>query len=254
MSLPREARRFFGRSGENLAGIAAVLVESALAAPSVLRGTPRRILVRQIYFTGIEALPVLAAAALLAGYLAIFQLHAVLARDLNLTLNVFRSLLVQEGAVLLVSMFVLARSGSAMASELATMKLSGELGAIWRLGLDVSRILIAPRVVSCALSVAALTVYVQILLIFGGIGLMALFHRWDYPLAMEKYLGGIEPASALINILRSLLFGAGISVVACAAGLRAIPGPTGVPNATRGAVVGGFAAIIVLQVFFSLLD
>jgi phospholipid/cholesterol/gamma-HCH transport system permease protein len=246
-----EIARFVSVRARDLAGIFLVLVESTLAASAVLRGTARQVFMRQVYFTGIEALPLLAAAAVLAGYLAVYQLFSVLASDLDLTLTVFRSLIVQEGAVLLVSMFVLARSGSAMASELASMKLNGELDSIWRLGLDVSRIILAPRVLSCALSVAALTVYVQVLLVFGGIGLMALFHRWDYPLAMEKYLGGVQPAVALMTILRSLLFGAAISAVACSQGLRARPGPTGVPNATRGAVVGGFAAILVLQAVFS---
>jgi phospholipid/cholesterol/gamma-HCH transport system permease protein len=248
-----EIPNFVSIRAQDLAGICLVLVESFLAAPAILRGTAKQVFMRQVYFTGIEALPLLAAAAFLAGYLTVFQLFSVLANDLDLTLTVFRSLVVQEGAVLLVSMFVLARSGSAMASEIANMKLNGELDSIWRLGLDVSQIILAPRVLSCALSVAALTVYVQLILVFGGIGLMSLFHRWDYPLAIEKYLGGVQPAVALMTLFRSLLFGAAISAVACSKGLRARPGPTGIPNATRGAVVGGFAAIFVLQAIFSLI-
>lgn len=254
MKICGEAGRFLCQMTASLAGVVLVIVESFLAIPKLSGRSSLQVFLRQVYFTGIEALPLLAAAALLAGYMAAYNIYALLAGDLDLTLTVFRSLLVQEGSVFIVSIFVLARSGSAIASELARMKQDGELKAIWRLGVDVPGFLIAPRVAATALSVAALTVYVQVLLVLGGIGLMALFHRWDYPLGMEKFLGGIDPGYSILNMFRSLIFGAAIGVVACSSGLRAEPGPTGIPNATCEAFVGGFATILFLQILFSAVD
>ncbi len=236
--------------GRDICSVFVILAETCLRLPSIFHGPGKNIFFRQVYFSGIEALPILSIAALLAGYLALHQLFGVLGRDLQLTLDVFRSMLVQEGAVLMVALFVLARSGSAMSSELAGMRLNGEIPAIWRLGIDVAEFLVIPRVAACAVSVAALAVYVQMLLVFGGIALMALFHEWDYLLAMDKFLRGIQPAQAILTVFRTLAFGASIAAVACSSGLRAKPGPSGVPIATRGAVVTGFAAILILQALF----
>ncbi|MCX7868853.1 MAG: ABC transporter permease, partial [Terrimicrobiaceae bacterium] len=158
-----------------------------LDLPALLRPPARGVLLKQIYFTGIGALPLLALAGFLGGWLLLHQLFQVMRGDLVFTIEVMRFLLVQEGSVFLVAMFVLARSGGAMASELAAMRLQGETAQLERWGVNLRAYLVAPRVWGAGLAVAGLVVCVQILVVLGGFAMMSLFANWDFQRALEVF-------------------------------------------------------------------
>jgi phospholipid/cholesterol/gamma-HCH transport system permease protein len=244
-----------GYFSENASAYLRILADAFLHIPAVLRPPCLRVLLKQVYFNGIESLPFLSLTALLLGFAASSRLYQVMSKDLSRTVDVFRSMIVQEGAVLVVAFYVMARSGSAIASELASCKQHGEVAALYRMGIDPAEYLIAPRVLGCMLSVSALTIFFQIVLVLGGFALASFFMEWDYALAMKKFLhGGISPEGAFFSLLKTSVFGALIGAVACQQGLRAVRGPQGIPVATRTAVVHGFAAIVLASTVFFLLS
>lgn len=232
------------------AGFFSVLADAVVHRSQILRDPVRRVFLKQIYFTGIEALPLLALAALMGGFFTTAKLNQVLGQEMGVTIEVVRFLLVQEGAVLTVSLFLLARSGSAIAAELAAGARAGEISALYRMGINPGAYLVAPRVIAFAVCVAALTLFFQLILVFGGFALMALIEGWDYVLALERFSRGIQPGFAAINVIRSFVFGALIGGIACLHGLRAVSGPRGIPVATRSTFVHGFAAIILADSLF----
>ncbi len=236
----------------NLAAYAGTLFDAVRKSPVMLLPLYLRVLLKQVYFTGIEALPILAVAGLVGGFLTIDQLYLVMGKEMVITIEVMRFLLVQEGAVFLVAVYVLARSGSAIASELASMRQNGEVRQMYLCGVDPSAYLVAPRVWGAALSVAALTVYVQILMVFGGFALMALFSGWDYVMALEVFSRGLDPFRGFLTILKAFAFGMVLGTVACQQGLQAVPGPQGIPVAARSAVVHSFAGILLVDVMFTI--
>jgi len=236
----------------NLAAYGGTFWDALRQLPAVLRAPCLRVLLKQVYFTGIEALPILAVAALLGGYLTTQQLYLVMGKELVLTVEVVRFLLVQEGAVFLVAIYVLARSGSAIASELASMRQNGEVLQLYRWGVDPAAYLVAPRVWGPALSIAGLTVYVQVIMVLGGFALMALFEGWDYVMSLEVFSRGLDPARGFLTILKGFGFGLVLGSVACQQGLQAVPGPQGIPMAARSAVVHSFAGILILDSIFTI--
>lgn len=236
-----------------LVGYFSVLADVVKKSPKILRQPNFRVFQKQLFFTGIESLPILVTASLVAGFVALSQLFQILNRDMGKTLEVFRVLLVQEGAVLIVAFFLLARSGSAMASELAACSQRGEVVTLYRLGIDPGEYLVAPRVISMMLCAAALTVYCQVVLVFGGFGLMSFFYEWDYFFALEKFAGQLVLGDAVLTMCKTLVFGVLVGAVCCWQGLRAVSGPQGIPVATRTAVIHGFAMILLADAVFSLL-
>jgi len=230
-----------------------VLVDAIRYLPLVFCKPNARVFLKQIYFTGIEALPLLAITALVGGYLAIQQLFVLLGKDMTLTPELVRVLLVRDGSVAFVAFYVLARSGSAMASELAGMRQRGEIANLYRMGIDPGCYLVATRVLGTSLSVAALTVYFQVVMVFGGFALMSLFQGWDYLGSLETFVRNVDPFDVLITIIQTTVFGAVIATVACLQGLRAGDGPTGIPVATRTALVHGFAGIILVAAISALI-
>jgi len=246
--------RFLFYLVQALAGYGSVFGDALRYGGGILNSPPvRQVFFRQIYFSGIEALPLLSVAALALGFGGLNRLNAVLGGDLEQTLDVFRALLVQASSVFVVALYVLARSASAMAAELAGLKQNGELRALYRLGIDPGAYIVAPRVWAMMASVSALTVYFQIIMVFGGLALMSLTAGWDYYFSLEIFLRGIEPGDALLTVGRSMALGATVAVVACQQGLRAVMGPRGVPVATRTAVVHGFTSVLVIDILFALI-
>lgn len=249
----RQAGKFFAWLFFYIAAYLDLWFDAMRALPALRRDPARRVFLKQIYFTGIEALPLLTVTALGAGFISIQQLNGILAGDMDLTIGVFRSLIVREGSALFVAFIVLARSGSAIASELADARQHGEVATLYRLGIDPAVYLIAPRVAGCMLSVACLTIYWQIALVFGGFALVSVFLGWDYILALEKFSSGINDWRAAAVLVQSVVFGAIIGTVCCQQGLNVSPGPLGIPVATRIAMVHSFTAIILTYAFFLVL-
>lgn len=210
-------------------------------------------MLKQIYFTGIEALPLVTVTALVTGFASAAQLYRVLLQDMALTLDVFRLLLVQEASILIVAFFVLARSGSAVAAELADLQQKGEVGSLYRMGIDPASYLVAPRVAACLLSVPALVAFFQVIMVLGGFALMALFEGWDFSLALFHYASGMHPERGFIMAAKALVFGGIIGSICCRQGLDAMPGPLGVPVAVRTAMVHGFTGIVIMEGAFVLM-
>jgi len=230
-----------------------ILVDAVRSAPQLAFQPFRAVLLKQIYFTGIEALPLLAPLALVAGFASLSPLHAALLQDMNTTVMVFRILVLQEAVPLLVGFFILARSGSAIASELASNRQNNEVANIYRMGIDVGEYLIAPRVAALALSMAVLVAYFQIFTVFGGFALMSIYAGWDFSLMLGKFAGGINPAIAILTIIKAMIFGILIGVISCQQGLSARRGPLGIPVAARTAAVHGITAIAIAEALFVLL-
>ena len=228
----------------------ALLLEALGESPGLARNPARRTFLRQIYFTGIETLPLLTVVGLVTGYAAAAALHGVLMNDLALTVDVFRALVVREASLLLVAFFVLARSGSAIASELASARQQGELATLCSLGIDPVAYLVAPRVAALILCVAALSVYFQVAAVFGGFALMSIFGNWDYFIAVGRFAEGLDGWTSAVMIAKTVVFGAIIGTVCCHQGMTAVPGPLGVPGATRTAMIHSFTAIVLGEGLF----
>lgn len=252
-SLPRQAVASAARAVTFVAGYFDTFFDMVRHAPLMLRQPGRRVLLKQIYFTGIEALPLVTITALVTGFASAAQLFRVLLQDMALTLDVFRLLFVQEASILIVAFFVLARSGSAMAAELADLQQKGEVASLYRMGIDPASYLVAPRVAACLVSVPALVAFFQLIMVVGGFALMALFEGWDFSLAMFHYTNGLQPNLGFIMVAKALVFGGIIGAICCRQGLEAIPGPLGVPVAVRAAMVQGFTAIVLTEGAFVLM-
>lgn len=248
----KQSRRFLRTWIHYAASYFDILLDAAKNAPVIFKPPYSKVFLKQVYFTGIESLPFLAIAALILGFATSSQIYLVLGKDVALTMKIFRLLLVQEGAELLVALYILSRSGSAMASELANCCEHGEILSLYRLGIDPAAYLIAPRIISMALSVSALTIYFQGILVFGTIALMSFFYEWDYLLALANFAQGVDPLHSLLMVLKTMIFGAVIAGICSYQGMHAIAGPQGIPVATRTAIMHGFAGILLIDAFFTI--
>src|SRR5882672_7382109 len=131
-------------------------------------------LTRQIYFTGASATAGIVLRGAFIGTFIIAYVIDVLDADATLAVKILLWVVLREIGPLIAAVLVIQRSGTAVATELALMQISGETASLRQMRIDPYDYLVVPRVVGIALSTAALTFYVQVIAVGGGMVLSSL--------------------------------------------------------------------------------
>lgn len=240
------------------------IVAGAAASAIRLSVQPRRwsqpvrdILARQILFTGIDALRVVSGIALLVGLSVVLQTHVTLLRlgQSAWIGPVLVAVLVREAGPLLVNFLVIARSGTAIAAELSSMQVAGEVGTLRGLGLDPFPVLVMPRAIGAALSVFCLTlVFLPASFVSGyAAGLLFGFPVGPPARFFEGVFGALRPADAVSLLARTLIPGLLTGTICSLEGLGARGALSEVPQAASRAVVRSFSTLFLVSAVISIL-
>ena len=159
--------------------------------------------------------------------------------------------MLREIGPLLTAILVAGRSGSALAAELGTMKVSEELDAMEVMGSDPIRVLVAPRLLAFMVALPILVTIADIVGIAGGglAAVTALDLRWDTYLAETQK--AIELRHVVVGLVKSILFGFVICTVSAREGFLTSGGPTGVGRSTTRSVVFSIIWIIIVDAVFT---
>ena len=211
-------------------------------------------LIRQIYFTGASATAGMVLRGALLGTLIIAYVIDVLEANSALAVKILLWVVLREIGPLIAAVLVIQRSGTAIATELALMHVSGEVTSLRRMRIDPRDYLVVPRVVGVALSTAALTFYVQVIAVGGGMLLSALTIDASLDQLTNDFFLLASPVDFVYSVIKSLLFGAAIAVICCYHGLHP-PGVSvnAVPKAAINAVTQSTLLVMLLNVIFAYL-
>lgn len=225
------------------------LLDAIVHLVALRRWPVRRVLMKQVYFSGIQSMPLVLAVGIAVGGIVVSQLHYQIGQSGEATLRLLASITVTELAPLLTVLLMAARSSAAMASELALMRANGELAALERMGIDLYAYLVLPRILGMMLSAAVLTFYFGVAAIVAGAVGVAGF-GWRHSLSMLPL--SLPLSDLLLCAAKSLAFGAAVATVACARGLAASGSGTEVPIAASQAVIRGLMALFAIDLLFIL--
>ena len=232
-----------------LDGYLKLLVYALNHAHSLRLRPVRSVFDRQVYFTALEAFKTTAILALLCGALVATQITALTGGEL--VVNALAWTIVGELGPLLTAIVIISRSSAAIASELALMRLNGEILSIDFLGISHHDYLLLPRIYAVAVSVAALNIYFQAIAIAGGLLVSSLFQHVSFSEQYSKFFDILRMADFLLSLLKGLLYGIVIAVCACYHGMNVRDSITEVPKATTHAVSQGILAIFILDAAFA---
>ncbi|MEA3225453.1 MAG: MlaE family lipid ABC transporter permease subunit [Planctomycetota bacterium] len=151
----------------------------------------------------------------------------------------------------LITAFVLAaRSGSAFAAEIGTMKVNEEIDALTTMGLDPVKFLVIPRVLAATFVTPLLTMFNNL---FGVLG--AGFVMISIGFAPITILHRIQNAADLTDLfsglIKTFVFGALIAGIGCLRGLQTKTGASAVGDSATSAVVTSIIAIVVVDGVFA---
>jgi phospholipid/cholesterol/gamma-HCH transport system permease protein len=202
---------------------------------------------------GARSFPVTSLTALFTGMVLALQTGYSFRKVFNEPLYVGTvvgvSLLKELGPVL-TALVVSGRVGAAIAAELGTMNVTEQVDALYTLGTNPVRYLVVPRFLACLFMVPILTLYADVIGIFGG---FAVSH-WRLGIPSSVYwdeINAIGLREGLHGLIKSAAFSLIIVITACFKGLNSAGGAEGVGQATTSAVVVSMVLILVSDYFLS---
>jgi len=236
--------------------VAVTLVWAALS-PRHWRRTNSNVLARQILFTGFQAMRFVSTVGILVGVSVVVQVQVWTAAlgQKSLLGPILVMVIIREVGPLLTNFIVIARSGTAMATELASMRVLGETRVLEAQGVDPMIYLVLPRAIGAAVSVFCLAVIFMAVSILGGFlsGLLLGANTgtpWQF---FESLFGAIRPADVFNLIAKTWIPGLLMGTICCMEGLSIQGMPTEVPQAASRAVVKSIMALFLSSAIVSLL-
>jgi phospholipid/cholesterol/gamma-HCH transport system permease protein len=209
----------------------------------------------QVRFTALEALPLVLLAAVLLGGITLIQVFAQLSgfgAETYLS-QLLAKLVIRELGPLLVGIIVISRSGTAIAAEMASMKLSGDVDNLYAMGVDPIQYLLLPRILGGVISTFSLIVIFDAAALLGGC-LLAWSRLPLSPRFFFQALGAaIQWPELIITLAKATLFGGLIPLICLASGLRVSSSSTEIPKAVTSAAVFSLVAVLLMGAFLSVL-
>ena len=161
--------------------------------------------------------------------------------------------LVRELGPVLTALFVVGRSGSAIATELGTMRVTEQIDAMETMAVNPVQYLVVPRVLAAVAMLPLLTMLFNTVGYAGGY-LMGIYVAEIPPGPFIEHTRTlIEPKDIVHGLVKALIFGYVISLITCWRGYAAKGGARGVGEGTTRAVVMSSIAILLVDVAFVVL-
>jgi len=159
--------------------------------------------------------------------------------------------LARELAPIFTCIVLVARVGSAAATELGTMRVTEQIDALETMAVDPLNYLVVPRIVAAAIAAPLLTMLFNAIALFGAYGIAV----WAKDLSPGTFLNRIQTLVEVKDITNGLgkasVIGFVVTMIACYRGYRAEGGARGVGIATTQAVVGGLVAIFAIDYVYT---
>ncbi len=153
----------------------------------------------------------------------------------------------RELGPVLVGVVCAGRVGAAITAEVSTMKVTEQIDALRVMAVNPVNYLIVPRMIACMLVVPLLTVFGDVIGVFGG-WLIAVYYSG---ISSFTYMNSIHTFVEVFDltggIIKAVFFGNVIAVLGCYYGLKSPEGAAGVGKATTRTVVASIIVIFILN-------
>jgi phospholipid/cholesterol/gamma-HCH transport system permease protein len=242
----REYYRGTGFLGEFVAAIGHIMLR-----PRLFRGTS---LVYQIEMFGFRSIPIITLINIAVGAIVaqqgIFQLARFGATIYSVDL--IGILVLRELGVLLTSIMIAGRSGSAITAEIGSMKMREEIDALRVMGLSPIEVLVVPRVLALIIALPLLTVIADMAALFGG-----LLVSWIYgDISPTSFLTLLKDAigvnTFLVGLIKAPFMAVMIGLIATQDGLATLGSAESLGRQVTAAVVKSIFMVIILDGLFAM--
>lgn len=217
------------------------------------RRTIRTILGAQTYFTGWQAMPLISLLAVVTGSVVILNTGGG-ANPLSggiMTGEILYLIVVKELAPLVVGLVVIARSGTAVASELGNMKANREWDALKVMGINPLTYIVFPRLIAGIISIISLTFFFDIIAVLGGYGVTFMLHTLPFGWFLDSVVQNVTFGGLVMVVLKNIVIAIVIFSLACYQGLLVKHSHHEVPQVATKAVVVSIVTVTLVNFGFT---
>lgn len=209
-----------------------------------------RLIVRELYFTGVLSLIIILVSGLFVGMVLGLQGYNTLqtyGSESALGVLVALSLVRELGPVVAALLFA-SRAGSAMTAEIGLMKATEQLAAMEMMAVDPIARVVAPRFWAGVISMPLLAAMFSAMGIFGGYLVGVVLIGVDEGSFWSQMQAAVDFEEDILNgVIKSVVFGVAVTWISLFEGYDAPPTAEGVSGATTRTVVTSSLAILGLD-------
>ena len=209
-----------------------------------------RLVVDQVHFLGNHSLAIIAVSGLFVGFVLGLQGYYTLNRygsEEALGLLVALSLTRELGPVVTALLFA-GRAGTSLTAEIGLMKAGEQLAAMEVMAVDPLTRVFVPRFWGGVIAMPILAAVFSTVGILGGWVVGVLLIGIDTGAFWSQMQNGVDVYKDILNgVIKSIIFGVAVTLIALYEGWRARPTPEGVARATTRTVVTSSLAVLGLD-------
>lgn len=255
INFPKNFLSFFFKYFNYYGGIFGLIIYSFPAYFKEKKGNNivNSIIINQIYFTGYMALRLIIIVALSIGAVSIIELYTQLSKlgALDYIGKILNIVLIRELGPLITAFIVAARSGTAIAAEISTMKVNEEVDALELLGIDPLKFIIFPRIVGVSISLTFIYIYFAVVGIVGGFFVFYIIEGIEFQVFINYIINNVTLMDIFSGILKSIIQGFFIASISIYYGFQAKIS-TQIPQVTTKATISNITAIFILNIILSI--
>lgn len=206
----------------------------------------RGLFVKHCEFIGVSSSGIITVAAIFMGAVLGYQLYvsfhyfgaeALLGGSVGVGL--FREL-----APVMAAIMVTGRAGAAIASEIASMRISEQVDALEVMAVNPIEYLITPRVLAGFIMMPLLSVFFAVVASLAAAGVACGMMGMDSSIFWTQYAIVVDKIDVIHCVSKGALFGLTLTAIGCFCGYRAQGGAKAVGFATRSSVVASCLSIL----------
>lgn len=202
----------------------------------------------QMAAMGVSSLPIILITVAFSGAVLSLYMSQIVVRwgVGSYTGGVVALSITREIAPVLTAVIVAARSGSAIAAELGSMKVTEQIDALKALAVNPIEYLVVPRLIATVVMMPLLGVIADVVGTYAGY-LVAVINGVAGGGFINSIRSEITMHDITMGMIKTIFFAVVISIVGSQQGLQTTGGATGVGKSTTGAVVISIVIIYILN-------
>lgn len=169
----------------------------------------------------------------------------------NQTGSVVSIALARELAPVFSSLMISARAGSAIATEIGSMRVTNQIDALTTMSVNPIQYLIFPRVLAGLLMTPIMALFFYLIGFAGAYTVATQVYGLDGGIFIERMRWYVDAKDLLQGLTKAAIFGVTLTIISCRQGFYASGGAAGVGLATNRAVVQSSVAVLVLDYFIT---
>jgi phospholipid/cholesterol/gamma-HCH transport system permease protein len=211
-------------------------------------------LVAQIEHVSLRGVPIIMLISFLVGAIVaqqgIFQLSRFGASAF--AVDLIGILVLRELGVLLTSIMVAGRSGSAYTAEIGSMNMREEIDALRVMGLDPIEVLVVPRILALIIGLPLLTFIANISALFGGGVVSWLYGGVGPDIYIDRLSEAVKVNTVMVGLIKAPFMALVIGLISCVEGLAVKGSAESLGRRVTESVVKSIFMVIVVDGLFAM--